>query len=51
MHARLVRSFPSTTRFRRMAKVSSGDDNVIWHDNGDVYFNGGKIDNMHVYAP
>ncbi|MFL9910875.1 hypothetical protein [Paraburkholderia sp. RL17-337-BIB-A] len=28
-----------------------GDDNVIRHDNGDVYFNGAKIDNMHVYAP
>ncbi|MGF6601257.1 hypothetical protein P3T23_005998 [Paraburkholderia sp. GAS448] len=26
-----------------------GDDNVIWHDNGDVYFNGMKIDNMHNY--
>jgi RHS repeat-associated protein len=26
-----------------------GDDNVIWHDNGDVYFKGVKIDNMHNY--
>ena len=26
-----------------------GDDNVIWHDNGDVYFNGYVIDNMHSY--
>jgi hypothetical protein len=26
-----------------------GDDNVIWHDNGDVYFNGLRIDNMHGY--
>jgi hypothetical protein len=26
-----------------------GDDNVIWHDNGDVYFDGLKIDNMHSY--
>ena len=24
-------------------------DNVIWHDNGDVYFNGKLIDNMHNY--
>jgi len=28
-----------------------GDDNVIWHDNGDVEFNGAIIDNMHSYAP
>jgi hypothetical protein len=28
-----------------------GDDNVIWHDNGDVSFNGGIIDNMHSWAP
>jgi hypothetical protein len=28
-----------------------GDDNVIWHDNGDVEFNGDIIDNMHSYAP
>ncbi|CAE6799803.1 hypothetical protein [Paraburkholderia domus] len=28
-----------------------GDDNVIWHDNGDVSFNGMNIDNMHAYAP
>jgi hypothetical protein len=28
-----------------------GDDNVVWHDNGDVYFNGLKIDDMHSYAP
>ncbi|WP_396329619.1 hypothetical protein [Burkholderia anthina] len=26
-----------------------GADNVIWHDNGDVYFNGKWIDNMHNY--
>ncbi|MEM5373133.1 RHS repeat-associated core domain-containing protein [Paraburkholderia azotifigens] len=26
-----------------------GDDNVIWHDNGDVYFKGIQIDNMHNY--
>ena len=26
-----------------------GDDIVIWHDNGDVHFNGMKIDNMHNY--
>jgi hypothetical protein len=26
-----------------------GDDNVIWHDNGDVSFNGVVIDNMHNY--
>ncbi|GAB7525583.1 hypothetical protein PBS_45720 [Paraburkholderia sp. 2C] len=26
-----------------------GDDNVIWHDNGDVYFRGKLIDNMHNY--
>ncbi|SAK61415.1 hypothetical protein AWB75_02623 [Caballeronia catudaia] len=26
-----------------------GDDNVLWHDNGDVYFKGIKIDNMHSY--
>ncbi|QGZ56073.1 hypothetical protein FAZ97_04310 [Paraburkholderia acidiphila] len=24
-----------------------GDDNVIWHDDGDVEFNGEIIDNMH----
>lgn len=28
-----------------------GDDNVIFHDNGDVYFRGILIDNMHGYAP
>ncbi|PMS17831.1 hypothetical protein C0Z18_18465 [Trinickia dabaoshanensis] len=28
-----------------------GDDNVIWHDNGDVEFNGQIIDNMHGWAP
>lgn len=28
-----------------------GDDNVIWHDNGNVSFNGMVIDNMHAYAP
>ncbi|MCC8396240.1 hypothetical protein LJ656_26990 [Paraburkholderia sp. MMS20-SJTR3] len=27
-----------------------GDDNVIWHDNGDVEFNKGIIGNMHDYA-
>ncbi|WP_322030017.1 hypothetical protein [Paraburkholderia sp. J76] len=27
-----------------------GDDNVIWHDNGDVEFNNGVIGNMHDYA-
>jgi hypothetical protein len=26
-----------------------GADNVIWHDNGDVYFNERWIDNMHNY--
>jgi hypothetical protein len=26
-----------------------GDNNVIWHDNGDVYFRGKWIDNMHNY--
>ena len=26
-----------------------GDDNVTWHDNGDVSFNGVVIDNMHNY--
>ena len=26
-----------------------GDDNVLWHDNGDVSFNGVVIDNMHNY--
>jgi hypothetical protein len=26
-----------------------GNDNVIWHDNGDVYFKDIKIDNMHNY--
>jgi hypothetical protein len=25
------------------------NDNVIWHDNGDVYFKGVKNDNMHSY--
>ncbi|WP_233801315.1 hypothetical protein [Paraburkholderia sp. HP33-1] len=28
-----------------------GDDNVIWHDGGDVEFNGEIIDNMHNWAP
>jgi len=28
-----------------------GNDNVIWHDNGDVSFRGLVIDNMHGYAP
>lgn len=28
-----------------------GDDNVIWHDNGDFSFNGEVIDNMHNWAP
>lgn len=28
-----------------------GDDNVVFHDNGDVYFRGILIDNMHNYAP
>lgn len=27
-----------------------GDDNVIWHDDGDVEFNGEIIDNMHNWA-
>jgi hypothetical protein len=26
-----------------------GDDNVIWHDNGDVYFKGRWLDNMYNY--
>ncbi|ANB74548.1 hypothetical protein AYM40_04705 [Paraburkholderia phytofirmans OLGA172] len=25
-------------------------DNVIWHDNGDVYFNGDFIANFHDWA-
>lgn len=25
-------------------------DNVIWHDNGDVYFNGEFINNFHDWA-
>ncbi|MGF6738739.1 hypothetical protein [Paraburkholderia atlantica] len=28
-----------------------GDNNVIWHDDGDVEFNGVIIDNMHSWAP
>ncbi|SMG23182.1 hypothetical protein [Paraburkholderia susongensis] len=28
-----------------------GDDNVIWHDNGNVEFNGETLDNMHSWAP
>ncbi|MGF6293909.1 hypothetical protein QFZ98_005770 [Paraburkholderia youngii] len=28
-----------------------GDNNVIWHDDGDVEFNGVVIDNMHSWAP
>jgi hypothetical protein len=28
-----------------------GDDNVIFHDSGDVYFNGEWLDNIHTYAP
>ncbi|KIG04568.1 hypothetical protein [Caballeronia concitans] len=33
----------------KAANQLRGDDNVVWHDNGDVYFNGNKIDNMHSY--
>ncbi|HEV3430536.1 MAG TPA: hypothetical protein VG320_21875 [Paraburkholderia sp.] len=28
-----------------------GDDNVTFHDSGDVYFNGEWLDNIHTYAP
>ncbi|KXV08265.1 hypothetical protein CR51_10765 [Caballeronia megalochromosomata] len=28
-----------------------GADNVIWHDDGSVYFREIWIDNMHNYAP
>ncbi|MCC8405379.1 hypothetical protein LJ655_26585 [Paraburkholderia sp. MMS20-SJTN17] len=28
-----------------------GDDNVIWHDDGNVEFRGAIIDNMHSWAP
>lgn len=27
-----------------------GDDNVTFHDSGDVYFNGEWLDNIHTYA-
>ncbi|SMG05915.1 hypothetical protein [Paraburkholderia susongensis] len=27
-----------------------GNDNVVWHDDGDVEFNGTIIDNMHNWA-
>ncbi|AET93078.1 hypothetical protein BYI23_C009320 [Burkholderia sp. YI23] len=26
-----------------------GDNNVVWHDNGDVYYKGMYLDNMHNY--
>jgi hypothetical protein len=28
-----------------------GDDNVTFHDSGDVYFNGEWLDNIHTYSP
>ncbi|EDZ98883.1 conserved hypothetical protein [Burkholderia sp. H160] len=28
-----------------------GDDNVTFHDSGDVYFNSDWLDNIHTYAP
>jgi hypothetical protein len=28
-----------------------GDDNVTFHDGGDIYFNGEWLDNIHTYAP
>lgn len=28
-----------------------GNDNVVWHDNGDISSKGVVIDNMHGYAP
>jgi hypothetical protein len=28
-----------------------GDDNVTFHDSGDIYFNGDWLDNIHTYAP
>ncbi|MFM0035178.1 hypothetical protein [Paraburkholderia strydomiana] len=28
-----------------------GDDNVMFHDSGDIYFNGEWLDNIHSYAP
>jgi hypothetical protein len=31
------------------ANKLGGADNVIWHDNGDVYFNGKWLDNMRNY--
>ncbi|WP_254067571.1 hypothetical protein [Burkholderia sp. L27(2015)] len=31
-------------------KLLRPSDNVIWHDNGDVYFNGKYLDNFHDWA-